>query len=76
MAIIDKPSDYFETTTYAGGTTSITSLNFSPDWVWAKKRTGAENHGIFDSVRGATKTINSNTINQTFNQTTLIIIHR
>jgi len=58
---IDKPTDYFETTTYAGGTTSITSLDFSPDWVWAKKRTGAENHGIFDSVRGATKTINSNT---------------
>jgi len=58
---IDKPTDYFETTTYAGGTTSITSLDFSPDWVWAKKRTGVENHGIFDSVRGATKTINSNT---------------
>jgi len=61
MAQINKSTDYFETTTYAGGTTSITSLNFSPDWVWAKKRTGAENHGIFDSVRGATKTINSNT---------------
>jgi hypothetical protein len=61
MAQINKPDEYFETTTYAGGTTSITSLNFSPDWVWAKKRTGAENHGIFDSVRGATKTINSNT---------------
>jgi len=61
MAQINKPTDYFETTTYAGGTTSITSLDFSPDWVWAKKRTGVENHGIFDSVRGATKTINSNT---------------
>jgi len=61
MAQINKPTDYFETTTYAGGTTAITSLDFSPDWVWAKKRTGAENHGIFDSVRGATKTINSNT---------------
>ncbi len=61
MAQINKPSEYFETTTYAGGTTAITSLDFSPDWVWAKKRTGAENHGIFDSVRGVYQTINSNT---------------
>ena len=61
MAQINKPTEYFETTTYAGGTTAITSLDFSPDWVWAKKRTGAENHGIFDSVRGVYQTINSNT---------------
>ena len=61
MAIIDKPSDYFETVIYAGGTTDISSLDFQPDWVWAKKRTGAENHGLFDSIRGATKTLNSNT---------------
>ena len=58
---IDKPSDYFETVIYAGGTTDISSLDFQPDWVWGKKRTGAENHALFDSVRGATKTINSNT---------------
>ena len=61
MAIIDKPSDYFETVTYAGGTTDISSLDFQPDFVWGKKRTGAENHALFDSVRGATKTLNSNT---------------
>jgi len=58
---IDKPTDYFETVIYAGGTTDISSLDFQPDWVWGKKRDGAENHGIFDSVRSATKTINSNT---------------
>jgi hypothetical protein len=58
---IDKPSDYFETVTYAGGTTDISSLDFQPDFVWGKKRDGAENHALFDSVRGATKTINSNT---------------
>mgnify|MGYP003135193080 FL=1 len=60
---IDKPTDYFETTTYAGGTTAITSLDFSPDFVWAKKRSGAESHGLFDSVRGATKAINSDRSN-------------
>jgi hypothetical protein len=60
---IVKPTDYFETTTYAGGTTAITSLNFSPDWVWAKKRDGAESHGLFDSVRGVTKALNSDRTN-------------
>ncbi len=60
---IDKPTDYFETTTYAGGTTAITSLDFSPDFVWAKKRSGAESHGLFDSVRGVTKAINSDRSN-------------
>jgi len=60
---IDKPTDFFETTTYAGGTTAITSLDFSPDWVWAKKRSGSESHGLFDSVRGATKDLRSNSTN-------------
>jgi hypothetical protein len=58
---ITKPKLYFETTTYTGGATDVSSLSFQPDWVWAKKRSGAENHGLFDSVRGATKALNSNT---------------
>ena len=56
---IDKPTDYFETVTYAGGTTDISSLDFQPDWVWGKKRDGTESHGLFDSVRGATKDLRS-----------------
>jgi hypothetical protein len=38
MAIIDKPSDYFNTVLYTGngGTQSITGLDFAPDWVWLK----------------------------------------
>ena len=62
MAIIDKPTDYFNTVLYTGdgnSSKSITGVDFQPDWVWAKKRTGAENHGLFDSIRGATKTLNS-----------------
>jgi len=54
---IKKPSDYFETTTYTGGATDVSSLNFQPDFVWTKKRDGAEAHGLFDSVRGATKAL-------------------
>ena len=61
MAQINKPTDYFETTTYTGGATDVSSLSFQPDFVWVKKRDGTENHGLFDAVRGATKTINSNT---------------
>jgi len=58
---INKSSDYFETTTYTGGATDVSSLSFQPDFVWAKKRDGAENHGLFDAIRGATKTLSSNT---------------
>ena len=58
---INKFKDYFETTTYTGGATDVSSLSFQPDFVWAKKKSGSENHGLFDAVRGATKTLNSNT---------------
>ena len=54
---INKSSDYFETTTYTGGTTDISSLSFEPALVWAKKRDGAEAHGLFDAVRGALKAL-------------------
>ena len=57
---IDKPSDYFETVLYTGDTssgTTISSLDFAPNMVWFKSRTNAENHQIYDSVRGVTKRI-------------------
>jgi len=65
---IDKPSDYFETKLYTGngGTLNVTGLDFAPNWVWIKKRTGASgtsNHYLFDSVRGASKTLFSNATN-------------
>jgi len=58
---ISKSSSFHNTTLYTGGATDVSSLSFQPDFVWAKKRDGAENHGLFDAVRGATKTLNSNT---------------
>ena len=60
---LDKPSDYFNTKLYVGdGTTSnaITGVGFQPDWVWTKNRTNARGHGLFDSVRGADKWLQSN----------------
>lgn len=55
------PADYFNTVLYSGNgsTQSITGVNFQPDWVWAKARNGAFSHGLFDSVRGATKRLQS-----------------
>jgi hypothetical protein len=54
MAIIDKPSDYFNTVLYTGngGTNAITGVGFQPDWIWFKNRTSAQSHAIVDSVRG------------------------
>ena len=62
---IDKPSDYFETKLYTGtgSELSISSLDFSPDWVWVKQRGADASHFLYDSVRGATKSIRSNSTN-------------
>ena len=65
---IDKPSDYFETKLYSGngGTQSITGLDFAPNWVWTKGRSGtysAESHKLYDTVRGTTKELRSDVSN-------------
>ena len=59
---IDDPSAYFQTTLYTGngGTNAITNTGNSdlqPDWIWFKRRDGADNHILFDVVRGVTKAI-------------------
>ena len=43
-----------------GGTQTISGLNFSPDLVWIKERTGGEWHCLFDTVRGSDKVLFSN----------------
>jgi len=59
---IDNPGEYFNTVLYTGNgsTQSITGVGFQPNWVWIKNRTAAENHFIFDSVRGALNVLKSN----------------
>jgi hypothetical protein len=61
MAIIDKPSDYFNTVLYTGNATgrTITGVGFQPDWVWGKVRSEAQDHVLVDSIRGATKQLYS-----------------
>ena len=59
MAIIDKPSNFFNTKLYTGNASSrtISGIGFQPDWTWSKNRGNDDNHYVFDSVRGATKYI-------------------
>ena len=63
---IDNPELYFQTVLYTGNATarSITldgSENMQPDCVWCKNRDISANNHLFDSVRGATKDLISNT---------------
>ena len=64
---IDDPSAYFQTATYTGDNnddrqvTNDGNSDLKPDWVWLKDRTQAQSHALFDSTRGATKRIQSNT---------------
>ena len=71
---IDKPSDYFETVLYTGngGTQSITSLDFAPALCWFKSRTTTDAHAWYDSVRGATKRIKSNSTDAETTQSTAL----
>ena len=63
---IDDPSAYFHTQLYTGNATARSITNdanagdFKPDWLWIKVRNNANNHRLFDSSRGATKDLISN----------------
>ena len=46
--------------TGTGSTRSVTGVGFQPDWTWVKGRSTAYSHNIYDSVRGVTKIIKSN----------------
>ena len=60
---IDDPSAYFQTLLYAGGSSSCTNngnSDLQPDWVWIKARNNAYEHKLWDSSRGTTKLLVSN----------------
>ena len=63
---LDNPELYFQTKLWTGdnsGEASITldgSENMQPDWSWIKSRGDTNGHALFDSVRGATKQLTSN----------------
>lgn len=52
----------FSPVLYTGNGSSqvVTGLDFQPDLVWIKPRSIADNHNLFDSIRGTTKQLISN----------------
>ena len=55
---------YMDATLYTGTGASLAITNagaFKPDLVWVKGRSGATDHALYDSVRGTTKQLESNT---------------
>jgi len=52
---INKSSEHFNTKLYTGtgSSNAVTGVGFQPDWIWIKNRGRAEDHAIFDAVRGA-----------------------
>jgi hypothetical protein len=74
VAIIDG-SDYFNTVLYTGNNTddhSITGVGFAsaPDFTWIKRRDGSAGHQLYDSVRGATERLQSDSTDAESTQAT------
>ena len=60
---IKKGNTVMDATTYTGTGASLSVTNtgaFKPDFVWVKGRSGATDHALYDSVRGTTKDLVSN----------------
>jgi len=55
--LVTKSNTVMDVALYTGNgsTQSITGLAFSPDFVWIKRRDSANNHALFDIVRGSGK---------------------
>ena len=58
----ENPLEYWDAELHTGngGTQEISSFAFQPNWVWIKNRDNADDHYMYDSIRGATKTIHAN----------------
>ena len=67
-----SPEDYFNTVLYSGtsNVNSITGVGFQPDFVWLKQRNSGQNHGLWDSIRGANNFLMSNATNDENTRTT------
>ena len=66
MAYISfQPKDFFSSKLYTGNSSSaeipVTGVGFQPDFVWVKNRDATYDNFLFDSARGATKYVRSNT---------------
>ena len=59
---IKQGSKYFDTKLYTGtgANQSISSFNFSPDFVWIKSRSHGSDNALYDNVRGTNKELRTN----------------
>jgi len=61
---IKKGSDYFDVTAYNGNSSSLSiTTEFSPDFVWIKRRNTSGEHALFDTVRGRVYSLGTNSTN-------------
>jgi hypothetical protein len=60
--LVTKPTSVFDVKLYTGngGTQTISGLGFSPDLVWLKARNNNFVNGLFDTVRGPSRFLVSN----------------
>jgi hypothetical protein len=64
---ISNGANYMAATTYTGTgsalsvSNAVNGVSFQPDFVWTKPRSTAVGHTLFDSLRGVTKYLQSNT---------------
>ena len=76
---ISNGANYMAATTYTGtgstltisnSTNNLAGITFQPDFVWVKGRSGATDHALYDSVRGTTLDLVSNSTAAETTQTT------
>lgn len=64
---IVKGNTVMDATTYTGngtaGTNIVNTAGFQPDLVWIKTRSVNYSHGLYDSIRGVTETLRSDSTN-------------
>lgn len=60
-ATIKKPNSYFNSVAYVGNNaTQAIGVGFQPDLVWIKRRDAALSHCLYDSTRGTSARLSSN----------------
>lgn len=66
-----QATQYFTPVLYTGNGSNgnAITVGFQPDWTWLKGRSNAQNHGLFDAVRGAGKGLQSNSTGAEYNLT-------
>lgn len=59
--VIQAPAKHMDVVTYSGNGTAraISGLDFQPDLVWVKNRSGSAGHTLFDVIRGPGKILSS-----------------